>query len=187
MGNRKRLQSVLTVAVIVLVVLAGPLVLSRHVLYRVNLGQVGLDNDGYVHLEGVPMEAGVKYTIYLSYLPGFGFPPSFESSTSPEGATRVSLYDGDLKSIPNQIKWYTAYCTLSESASSIAVYTAQKHGPQSLKLRFSEHPKQSFDDYELVIRRTSLSSPVLLILSDKSNLLYLIAIGLWWGYKKARE
>ena len=102
MGNGKKLGPVLTGAVVVLLVLAAPFVLSRHVLYRANLGQVTLDKDGYVHLEDVPMEAGLKYTIYLSYLPGFGFPPSCESSTSSEGATRVSLYDGDLKSIPTR-------------------------------------------------------------------------------------
>ncbi len=153
-------------------------------VFRANLGDVGLDSEGYVHLDNVHMEKNENYTIYLVYLPGFAFPPSVRSSTVRDEGELVEIYDENSKRIPNRIRWLTEYGTLSESGCKISVFTAQGQGLQPLVLRFSErNPRdpaflisRGLEAYDIVIRESSLSAAWLIIVSDRSNVLVVIAI-----------
>lgn len=153
-------------------------------VFQANLGDVGLDSEGYVHLDNVHMEKNESYTIYLVYLPGFSIPPSSSGGTVRDEGELVEIYDENRNRIPNRIRSSTEYGTASESGRKIGVFTAQGQGLQPLVLRFSERNRFSpsflisrgLESYDIVIRESSLSDAWLIIVSDRSNVLVVIAI-----------
>ena len=172
------LFAVFITVMLVIAILVAPLLLQQHVLLRAGLDALEYGGSGRFRLKEIPLESGERYTIYLEYLPGFSL-PSFSSTSGPNLRPPVSLSDSDERTIPNVMKWRTTYGTMTSTADKIAEFVITETARQPISLQFYETPNGSLSDYEVVIRRTRHSSPLLLLLADPTNFLLLIGLVIW--------